>query len=87
VDDPLFKVDLFEMRSNDSMPLGASPAFRILGLVHGKASIITRASTPVDLMAGGFSLIPANFKIELWQEAGSKVLLIQPGKANKPDKF
>ena len=79
VEDPLFKVDLLTMTSTESMRVPRRPSFEIIGVVAGRLVIASSGSESLKLAAGQFGLIPAGIQTELWLEAGSRILRIQPG--------
>jgi mannose-6-phosphate isomerase len=81
--DALFSVDLVTMKATESMHLGLGSAFRIIGAVHGRVGVVGVDGESVELKAGGFCLIPAKTRTELWLEAGSKTLLINAGTGRK----
>jgi hypothetical protein len=82
--DTLFRVDLVTMKSDASMPLGLNSTFRIIGVVHGRVVIVATNGESVELTSGRFCLIPANIRTELWFEAGSETLMINPGTGQRP---
>jgi len=81
VDDPLFKVDLLTTNSIGSIRVPRRASSEIVGVVAGRVVIASSVSNSVTLKAGQFCLIPANLETEVWFEAGSKMLRIQPGAA------
>lgn len=77
VNDPLFRVDAFRLRTREQM-LFSEGKTRILGLVEGRCTIADPAnSISVELKGGQFCLIPASAKTEAWLEAGSTLLVTE----------
>jgi mannose-6-phosphate isomerase len=83
VDDALFKVDLITTDAPASITLGLHSSFQIIGLVDGKALVASPQHESVELSKGGFCLIPARLSADLWLDAGSKALMVNPGVAHK----
>ena len=81
--DALFNVDLVMMKETGSMLLGLGSTFRIVGVVQGRVAVVSVDGESVELKAGRFCLIPAGVRAELWLEAGSKTLMINPGTVRK----
>jgi len=83
VDDELFSVNLVTMKATEAMTLGSRPGFQIVGVVEGKGSVVAPPHGSVEITSGDFCLIPARTPAELWLEAGSKTLMINPGTVRK----
>jgi mannose-6-phosphate isomerase len=78
VDDPLFKVDVFEVPSGNSLLLQQS-ALVIIGLLIGQL-VISNENHSVELMPGQFALLPASLKAAtLRAKAAVKILHVQTG--------
>ena len=56
-----------------------NPSFEIIGIVAGRVVVASPGNESLKLTAGQFCLIPAGIQTELWLEAGSRILRIQPG--------
>jgi mannose-6-phosphate isomerase len=78
VDDPLFKVDVLEVRSGDSV-LSRQSTLRIIGLLKGRLTV-ANGKHSVELLPGQFCLLPASLKaVELSAATASAFLQIQAG--------
>ena len=78
VDDPLFRIDAFEVQSAGSMLL-RKPRLRIIGLLNGRL-IATADKHSVELLPGQFCLLPASLKaVELRAATTSTFLQVQAG--------
>jgi mannose-6-phosphate isomerase len=79
VQSPLFRVSLFAQRTVGSMTT-AGGALRILGVTEGKIIVTDPGSRAIEVMKGQFCLVPAAVKrYEVWFEAGTSFLLVEPG--------
>jgi len=76
--DPLFKVELFEAKLPQSLPLNNN-GFKIVALLEGRLAA-TQGSTSLHLQRGQFCLIPAACQpCQLAIEDSCSFLLVQPG--------
>lgn len=80
VHDPLFRVDLFNFETRDSLVL-RKPVMQIIGVVEGKVSVTSMpGESGLELQAGEFCLVPACLDaVELRVQPKLRLLRVEVG--------